>query len=140
MPSVASYTIGPPIRPAIHHDNGFLDRFSARAPTFADRAKFAEWTTLLEAAEAGQGVPLLPHNDLPDALAAYRHFLFGEGADRTFSYERYVSTDASGKTTLDNALLDFRRGAEALAATRAVGSLPYVQLSGTRDSLRQRRS
>jgi hypothetical protein len=117
MATVATYQIGPPVRPAIRHDNGFLDRFAQRTPTLADRAKYAQWATLLEAAEAAQGIPLIPHNDLPDALAAYRHFLYGKGADRTFSYERYIGGDLSGKTTLDNAVLDLRRGVEELAAS-----------------------
>jgi hypothetical protein len=86
----------------------------------ADRAKYAEWAALLEAAEAAQGIPLIPHNDLPDALAAYRHFLYGKGADRTFWYERYVASDASGKTTLANAILDLRRGVEGLVHARSI--------------------
>lgn len=129
MTTIASYRIGPPVRPPIQHDNGFLDKYSRRAPTLADRAKYAEWGAVLEAAEAAQGVPFVPHNDLPDALTAYRHFLYGRGADRTFSYERYVANDPSGKITLDNAVLDFRRGAELLAATRPVGALATFQLT-----------
>jgi hypothetical protein len=96
-----------------------------------DRAKFAEWSTLLAGAEAVQGVPLVPHNDLPDALAAYRHFLYGRGADRSFSYDRYVLGDASGKTTLDNAVLDFRRGAEELATARSPTAPTTFQVTGT---------
>jgi hypothetical protein len=84
---------------------------------------------LLEAAEAAQGVPLIPHNDLPDALAAYRHFLYGKGTDRTCSYERYVANDTSGKTTLENAVLDFRRGVEGLASARPVGASPSMQVT-----------
>ncbi len=130
MATVATYQIGPPLRPAIRHDNGFLDRFSPREPTMADRAKYAEWAALLEAAEAAQGIPLIPHNDLPDALAAYRHFLYGKGADRAFSYERYVASDLSGKTTLDNAILDLRRGAEGVASLRPIiGPQPSFQIT-----------
>ena len=66
---------------------------------------------MLEAAESVQKVPLVPHNDLPDALAAYRHFLYGKGADRTFSYDRYVLGDDSGRITLENALIDAQSGA-----------------------------
>jgi hypothetical protein len=128
MATVATYQIGPAIRPAIRHDNGFLDRFARRQPTIADRAKYAKWATLLEAAEAAQSIPLIPHNDLPDALAAYRHFLYGKGADRTFSYERYG--DASGKTTFDNAVLDLRRGVEDLAAGLGVGAEPSFSVTG----------
>jgi hypothetical protein len=110
----ASFRLGAPVRPPIHHDNGFLDRFPRRQPTAADRARYAEWRAALELAEAGQHVPLLPHNNIPDALAAYRHFLTGQGEDRTFSYERYVASDTSGRTTLDSALDDAEHGAERI--------------------------
>jgi hypothetical protein len=130
MMTVATYQVGPPVHPPISHDNGFLGKLAPRPPTLADRAKFAEWAALLEAAEAAQSVPLIPHNDLPDALAAYRHFLYGKGADRTFSYDRYVANDLSGKTTLDNAVLDFRRAGEAIAASRGPGALPSFQVTG----------
>jgi hypothetical protein len=86
---------------------------------------------LLEGAEAVQGVPFVPHNDLPDALAAYRHFLYGRGTDRTFSYERYVAGDGSGKVTLDNAVLDFRRGVEELANGRSVAAPSSFQVTGS---------
>jgi hypothetical protein len=129
MLTVATYTIGPAVRPPITEDNGFLDYFPRRAPTAGDRAVFAEWATLLEGAEAGQNVPFVPHNNLPDALPAYRHFLYGHGTDRIFSYDRYVNGDPSGKLTLENALLDFRRGAEALAPA-AAGATTF-QITGT---------
>jgi len=129
MLTVATYTIGPPVRPPIHEDNGFLDFFPPRAPTAGDRAVFAEWAALLEGAEAGQNVPFVPHNNLPDALPAYRHFLYGHGTDRIFSYDRYVDSDASGALTLENALLDFRRGVEALAP-RATGQTTF-KITGT---------
>jgi hypothetical protein len=129
MSTVATYRIGPPVRPPIYHDNGFLDELPPRPPTRADRIKFAEWAALLEAGEAGQRVPLVPHNDLPDALAAYRHFLYGKGTDRVFSYERYVANDGSGKITLANAVLDFRRGVEDLAAGRPAGASPSLQVT-----------
>jgi hypothetical protein len=130
MATIATYKIGPPLRPSIHHDNGFLDRFAQRLPTMADKTKYAEWATLLEAAEAAQRVPLIPHNDLPDALATYRHFLYGKGRVRTFSYERYVSSDMSGKITLDNAILDLRRGVEKLATGRPIGAEPSFEVVG----------
>ena len=122
MPTVTRYEIGPPLRPTIDHDNGFRGKLAARPPTAADRVKFAQWAAFLEAAEAGQNVPFVPHNDLPDALAAYRHFLYGKGADRTFSYERYVAGDPSGRTTLNSAILDVRLGVENLAFARPVGA------------------
>jgi hypothetical protein len=131
MATVAMYVVGGAVRPLIRHDNGFLDRFSRRPPTVGDRAKFAEWSAFLEGAEAAQGIPLVPHNDLPDALAAYRHFLYGHGADRTFSYDRYVTGDSSGKVTLDNAVLDFRRGVEDLASGRSATAPASFQVAGS---------
>jgi hypothetical protein len=68
------YFIGSPRRPEIRHDNGFLDQFRPRSPTPTDRRRYATWRGRLELAEAVQGVPGAPKNDLPDALAAYRHF------------------------------------------------------------------
>lgn len=102
----ARYFVGPPRRPEIRHDNGFLDQFRPRQPTAADRQRYRKWKGRLELAEAVQGVPYAPKNDIPDALAAYRHFLTGRGAERTFSYERYVAGDPSGKTTLQSAILE----------------------------------
>ena len=102
----ARYFVGLPRRPEIRHDNGFLDVFPRRRPTPADRRRFAAWGGVLEAAEGAQGVPGMPKNDIPDALAAYRHFRNGRGAARTFSYERYVANDASGRTTLRSAILE----------------------------------
>jgi hypothetical protein len=96
-----------------------LDRFAPRPATTAERLHFAEWAARLEAAEAVQHVPFAP--DLPDALAAYRHFLYGHGTDRTFSYERYVANDPSGRVTLSNAILDAQRGAESLFAAHFAG-------------------
>lgn len=57
MMTVATYQVGPPVHPSISHDNGFLGKLAPRPPNLADRAKFAEWATLLEAAEAAQGDP-----------------------------------------------------------------------------------
>jgi hypothetical protein len=96
------YRFGPPTRPPITHDNGFL-ALGRRAPTAGDYAKLALWKAKLEAGEA-----LRP--DLTDGLGAYRHFLEGEGKPRTFSYERYVQNDTSGRTTLRNAILNIQWG------------------------------
>ena len=71
-----------------------------------------------------QGVPRVPHNDISDGLAAFRHFLFGNGKDRTFSYERYVAHDDSGASTLGNAIKDAQAGAIELFQTQYRGSAP----------------
>ena len=76
-------------------------------------------------------MPLLPHNDLSDALAAYRHYLYGKGAQRTFSYERYVTNDLSGKTTLANAIDDIEEGAEQLCKANFTGKTATFKITGT---------
>lgn len=140
---LATYTIGPPAHPHIVHDNGFLDKFAHRAPTSEDYTRLVKAVALLEGAEAVQNVPFVPHNHLGDALGAYRHFLFGHGTDRTFSYERYVANDDSGKTTLANAIKDaqagaielFRNGAVALLSSPPSSGFPqtpvFYQITGT---------
>lgn len=102
----ARYRLGSATRPSsIVFDNGFLDRFPPRMPTASDYLALAKWQAKLSAAEA-----LRP--DLAEACKAYRHFLEGFGRPRTFSYESYVMNDASGVTTLSNAILDIQDGAE----------------------------
>lgn len=110
------FRIGPPLRPQIEHDNGFLDQFALREPTLADRANLLRWRAMLEGSEA-----LRP--GLSDANGAYRHFLDGEGRDRTFSYERYVENDANGQTTLRNLITDAQRHAEVIGQGRTQFSI-----------------
>ncbi|ABB30526.1 hypothetical protein GeomeDRAFT_2218 [Geobacter metallireducens RCH3] len=130
---VAQYAIGPPTRPKnIRHDNGFLDSFARRKPTAKDYEEYARWISRLEGVEAIQGVPFVPHNNLPDALAAYRHFLRGNGKDHLFSYERFVSSDPSGAVILSSAVLDARQGAELLYGEYFKGQSPVLfQMSGS---------
>ncbi len=52
--------------------------------------------------------------NLSNGIEAYRHFLEGNGADRSFSYDEFVSEDPSGQTVLNNAIADTQRGAEDL--------------------------
>ncbi len=130
--SIAQYKIGSPTRPNIYHDNGFLDKFSPRKPTAADREQFAKWAAILEAAEAAQDVPLVPHNDIPDALAAYRHFLYGKGKDREFSYERYVKNDRAGAVTFESAIIDLKQGVELIYFQFFKGqSLAHFHMTGS---------
>lgn len=129
-----TYQIGPATRPGnITHDNGFLDGFhTPRNPTPSDYARLALWRTILAGAESVQHVPGLPHNSLPDALAAYRHFLNGNGQPRTFSYERYVSADQSGRTTLENSIIEAREAAELLYQERFAGSpTAHFEMTGS---------
>jgi hypothetical protein len=50
--------------------------------------------------------------DLKDGLQAYDHFLTGNGKDRTFSYDKFVKDDPSGKTILANGTRDIQKSAE----------------------------
>lgn len=98
-----SYRIGSALRPNIIHDNGHLV-LGTRTPTATDYLKLAKWKAMVEGAE-------MLRSDLSDGLAAYRHFLEGRGKPRVFSYERYVTNDNSGRTTLRNAILDLQDAA-----------------------------
>ncbi|MBL8260172.1 MAG: hypothetical protein JNM60_10225 [Candidatus Competibacteraceae bacterium] len=123
----ARYVLGAPIRPAsIQFDNGFLDKFGKRSPTASDYVALAKWKAKLGVAEE-----LRP--DLVDALQAYRHFLEGRGRPRTFSYERYVLNDESGRVTLANAMLDIQDGVEEIWETNKLelmGSLKVFSVTG----------
>src|SRR5262245_27729368 len=121
--TVADYKTGPPTRPDIHHDNGFLQNpndpndptpIPTIPPTDADRQALRDWRNKLEWAERLQFLPVGPHTHIEDGLAAYRHFLDGNGADRNFSYEKFVRDDGAGKTTLQNATRDVQLGAEEI--------------------------
>ncbi len=127
----ATYTIGPPKRPKITHDNGFLDKFAPTTATFGDKVAYMWWGLKTEAAESVQGVPLLPHNDLSDALAAYHYFREGTGKDRTISYERYVKNDASGKKTLKSAISEAKEAAYGLYQTRKSSGTTSFDFTGT---------
>jgi len=88
-----------PIKP----NKGFSN-FPKREPTIDDYISLYKWTAMLEGAS-------LLRPDLSDGVAAYSHFLNGGGKKRTFSYERYVMNDLSGKITLRNAILDAQNAA-----------------------------
>lgn len=97
------YKMGAASRPQIHHDRGFSD-FAKLDPTISDYWALLKWKAMLEGSAA-----LRP--DLVDASAAYAHFMDGEGASRTFSYDRYINNDQSGRLTLRNAILEAQNAA-----------------------------
>ena len=132
MTTLAKYNLGPPSRPNIQHDNGFLDKFPPRAPTVSERARYLLWRGALEGGEAIQGMPFLPKNDLPDALAAYRHFIEGSGKDRDFNAERYVANDSSGRYMLQNASLEAKSAAYDLHAWKFKGKSTLFRFTGTK--------
>jgi hypothetical protein len=96
------YKLGSPSRPSIMHDKGHLVMPKA-APTLGDKANLLKWKTMTAGGETFRP-------DLVDALAAYNHFLNGKGVNRTFAYDRYVSSDRSGRTTLNNAINHIKLG------------------------------
>jgi hypothetical protein len=110
------YRTGQPERPNIKHDNGFLDKFSPRDATAADRLKLAKWIAILEVAEASRP-------DLADATAAYRHFLFGNGQRRWIDYERFIESDSAGKRILRSILADFVKNVEIIGRDRVAFSV-----------------
>jgi len=118
------YRIGPPARPSIPHDNGHLDMYPTSEPTVADRGQFMKWTAMLETSEAlcnaqtGSMIGMCNGEDLSDANAAYRHFLFGDGKDRTINYERYLRNDPSGSELIHNLLSDFQSHVEIIGKDR----------------------
>lgn len=133
------YKTGPAQRPKIIHDDGFLGKFPPQNPTAADRAAFAKWLATLEGSEAfcnnqtGHMLPPCSREDLADANAAYRHFLFGEGKDRIIDYERFISGDPTGQQLINKLLDDFKLHVGVIARDRinfSVTSDPYSIGSG----------
>lgn len=111
---VAKFKEGPPVAPTIKHDHGFLDDGNGNIdaskfedPTVGDHLALARWVAQLRGAQ-------LLRADLKDATDAYEHYLFGGGADFSFSYERFVAQDASGKQVLSSAAEDTVNAAVAL--------------------------
>src|SRR5262245_48417353 len=93
VPQNVEFYVGPPKRPDIQHDNGFLDKFAPRKPTTEDALKYWRWQGKLS---DGKIADFFGIRNLPDALPAYEHFLKASGKDRHFSYSRFVHGDPSG--------------------------------------------
>ncbi|HEU4325753.1 MAG TPA: hypothetical protein VFS21_21615 [Roseiflexaceae bacterium] len=92
--------------PSMRHDHGFLDdghgnidESKREEAGWGDHIERMKWIAKLEAAE-------LLRPDLVDGTSAYRHFLFGNGAQRHFEYERFIANDSSGATVLASAIED----------------------------------
>jgi surface antigen len=104
----ATYRIGSPTPPDIKHDDGF-SKFPKESPTWNDRLIRAKWRAAAEAISVPN-----PLKYLPDGAAAYLYYQDGGGADRNFSYDKFVNDDAKGKIALRNLILDAQNGAENL--------------------------
>lgn len=126
----ATYTVGPPKQPDIFHDNGFLQNpndptdpkpMPTRPATFEERKDYEKQAILAEAGvvatQVGWPKDLTPEEyqrflKTPDGVEAYYHFMRGNGADQTISYDKFVKEDPAGQTTLNNAIRDTQRGSE----------------------------
>lgn len=100
----AVYRIGSPAPPEIKHDKGFSEDAGKEEPTWKDHLIRQKW---INAAR-------LASTYLPDGAAAYFHYVDGKGADRHFSYEKFVKDDENGKIALNNLILDAQAGVENL--------------------------
>lgn len=122
-----TYEIGPDRRPDIRHDNGFLQNPDdptdpvprpTQAPTAADREYHADELLQARGGEVLSNVPFADKVDsrlgLDHALPAYRHFLSGDGADRTFDYDSFLDDDPAGRVVRENVQRDVRIAADQL--------------------------
>jgi outer membrane protein OmpA-like peptidoglycan-associated protein len=102
---------GPPRRPNIKHDHGFLDdgkgnidNSKKQSPTDRDRDHKEVWKFLL-----GNSIQRRP--ELKDANDAYKHFLVdNNGAQFTVRYDGFLKEDTTGQTVLKSAIDDTRTG------------------------------
>lgn len=70
------YKLGPARRPAITHDRGH-SALPKQSAEISDYLSLLRWRAMMEGAA-------LTRPDLVDAIAAYEHFLDGEGKERSF--------------------------------------------------------
>ena len=124
------FRVGAPERPPIRHDNGHLDRFARRRPTAADRRALNRWRLRLHGGEAIQLVPFHGRR-LPDALAAYRHFLFGGGRPRTFDFEKYARDDPAGRNTVTGSIHLAQQAVEQLYQAHYAGKSGSFSITST---------
>lgn len=124
-----SYRVGDATRPPIRHDNGFRQNPNDPTdttlrptipPTQRDRDFYNDQLFQARAAQVAENLPV-PFTDrdnearrLEDGIDAYLHFLQGNGANRNFSYDEFVSEDTAGRTILNNAIRDTQRGVEQI--------------------------
>lgn len=89
-------TEGIPSPPKFEYDNGFLDKFKMREPTYKEKLKYDYWRMKAAAAR-------VLRDDLDDALDAYEHFLDNTGSPFEFDLGEYIKEDLSGEFLLNNA-------------------------------------
>jgi hypothetical protein len=132
LAGAAVFTAGPPRRPAIRHDHGFLDDGTGKidpskrqTPTDADRARKDVWKLILALA--------IEHKpEIKDGTDAYKHFLVdNNGAPFTTRYEGFIKDDPNGQTVLKSAVDDTRTGVLDLFDAK----FPKPATSATREFL-----
>ncbi|MGW5441487.1 hypothetical protein [Nocardia asteroides] len=101
-----SYKIGPPEKPNLSTDHGFVP--GNATPDFGDYISAAKWKAMLNAGEFGR-------SDLDDSTAAYRHFWEGDGALLEIDYEEAYREDPSIKEAVDAEITRAAMAADALA-------------------------
>jgi hypothetical protein len=111
LPGAAVFVEGPPRRPDIKHDHGFLDDGNGNidpkkfeAPTQQDKDLKELWKGIL-------GLSKQRRPELVDANRAYEHFLVdNNGEPLTLRYDGFIKEDTNGKTVLGSAVDDTRTG------------------------------
>lgn len=106
MDQIAQFKEGPPTRPPIGHDHGFLDDgkqgvdvTKRKPPTAQDQERWRN-------ANAFFVIAASQREDLFDGLKAYKHFLHGNGADFTCNYEKFLKDDTNAQVVLASAVED----------------------------------
>ena len=138
------FTIGEYQEPQIQHDNGHLQDQSdlsnpvpepTRAPTQEEIDYYNEQLDDVVLGDRVSWLPLdqdwIPFRD-PDerfawdnAIPAYRHFLEGNGADRTFDMDDYLTSDPAGQVVEQSLLEDASTATDfALNDLATSGDLP----------------
>jgi hypothetical protein len=109
--AVAAFVEGPPSRPPIKLDHGFLDDGHGNidpkkfeAPTPKDRSDKQIW-------RAGLEFKKQTHPEWHDATRAYEHFLVdNNGETLIIRYDGFIKEDNNGKIVLSSAVDDMRTG------------------------------
>lgn len=118
------YVLGPPKRPNIVHDNGFLDDFKPEPPTPKDREDYSRWLLKGQAAYAmcrpvlKEVTPPCEDADQRDATEAYLHYLGNTGTTRIIAYDRFLVDDESGKVVDRKITDDIKVHIEAIGRNR----------------------
>ncbi len=119
------YTLGPPKRPNIVHDKGFLKDSKPESPTEKDRDDYDRWLAKGQIAQAmcrpvlKSVVPQCEDADQRDATAAYLHYLGNTGSTRTVPYNNFLLDDESGKAVEREVINDIKVHIEAIGKNRS---------------------